>query len=428
MTQEAPGQVHLENGDSREIDSLWTAMAGKRKPTAIITSPPYGNLKDYGSPGQIGFGQSYSEYLDDMDAVFRGLAQVSSDKTTLWLIVDTFRENDPATSVWTLRQIPSDLSALAQQHGWIARDVIIWEKDRTLPWSGAGRLRNSFEYVLMFVRGPGFTYNAGQVRTPVRKDGWWERWPERHHPSGSVPTNVWSIPIPIQGSWRTDADHACPLPPELARRLVILSSSPGDAVLDPFAGTGTVLAVAADLRRDAFGVDLSRESVQQFEVNRDNVRNAGERVDTSNHIPPEDVIQARRIKFASRLLALLAPAGFHPILADVSDDRAATEIRADLNLTLVFEPNQLRPTKQELFSYWEKAPLSKFGLDVKPTMISTSTWLQRRSGSTLYEPTGRGFWRMRPVTDLVETRRRALAQPKAFVVCVDPPAAYLAEQ
>ena len=48
MTQEAPGQVHLENGDSREIDSLWTAMAGKRKPTAIITSPPYGNLKDYG--------------------------------------------------------------------------------------------------------------------------------------------------------------------------------------------------------------------------------------------------------------------------------------------------------------------------------------------------------------------------------------------
>ena len=79
--------------------------------------------------------------------------------------------------------------------------------------------------------------------------------------------------------------------------------------------------------------------------------------------------------------ALLAPAGFHPILADVSDDRAATEIRADLNLTLVFEPNQLRPTKQELFSYWEKAPLSKFGLDVKPSICPMRS-VPKDSGST----------------------------------------------
>lgn len=427
MSQERFGHLRLQCGDCREIDSLWTEMADKRTPAAIITSPPYGNLKDYGTKGQIGYGQSYAEYLRDMDDVFKGLGKISSARTTLWLIVDTFRENDPATGVWTLRQVPLDLSNLAQHHEWIARDVVIWEKDRTLPWSGPGRLRNSFEYVLMFVRGPDFTYNIDQVRRPVRKDGWWERWPERHHPSGSVPTNVWTIPIPIQGSWRTDAEHACPLPPELVRRLVVLSSNPGDAILDPFAGTGTVLSVGADLGRDAYGVDLSYESIQRFEINQGNVRNATERIDTSNDVPPGDVIQARRIKFASRLLAVLNRAGFDPLLAEVQDGRSETALRARLHLTLVFEPGQPRPTMDELIALWEKPPLSKFGLDVDPIMISSATWLRVADAASLYEPTGRGFWRVRRVRALAETRRRALAQESPFVVCRDAPSAFIFE-
>ena len=68
---------------------------------------------------------------------------------------------------------------------------------------------------------------------------------------------------------------------------------------------------------------------------------------------------------------------------------------------------------------------------VAPLVIAHEAW------KALFNPEYRGRLRqrlgfvqqaVRPVTDLVETRRRALAQPKAFVVCVDPPAAYLAEQ
>ncbi|MDZ7734535.1 MAG: site-specific DNA-methyltransferase [Acidimicrobiia bacterium] len=211
-------------GDARDIDRVWRDLAGRRSPTAIITSPPYGSLKDYGVHGQIGHGQSYAEFLDDMDDVLKGLTKIALRVDDSSVVVDTFRQADPLSDVWSLQQVPGDLSHVAREHGWIARDVIIWQKDRTLPWSGNGRLRNSFEYVLMFVRGSGFRYNIDAIRDPVRSDGYWKRWPERHHPAGSVPANVWSIPIPVQGSWRKDASHVCPLPRELVRRLVLLAS------------------------------------------------------------------------------------------------------------------------------------------------------------------------------------------------------------
>lgn len=36
----------------------------------VITSPPYWQLKDYGNPSQIGFNQSYSEYVDSLNLVW----------------------------------------------------------------------------------------------------------------------------------------------------------------------------------------------------------------------------------------------------------------------------------------------------------------------------------------------------------------------
>ena len=51
--------------------------------------------------------------------------------------------------------------------------------------------------------------------------------------------------------------HFAAFPPELPRRALLLSTDPGDRVLDPFAGTGTTLRVAAALGRVAIGVENS---------------------------------------------------------------------------------------------------------------------------------------------------------------------------
>jgi DNA modification methylase len=42
----------------------------------IITSPPYWHIKDYGNPNQIGYGQTFHEYLKDLYYVWKGCYRV----------------------------------------------------------------------------------------------------------------------------------------------------------------------------------------------------------------------------------------------------------------------------------------------------------------------------------------------------------------
>ena len=49
------------------------------------------------------------------------------------------------------------------------------------------------------------------------------------------------------------------LPEELVERIIRVSSNAGDTILDPFAGSGTTLAVAARLGRSGIGCELNPE-------------------------------------------------------------------------------------------------------------------------------------------------------------------------
>ncbi|MCE9589988.1 MAG: site-specific DNA-methyltransferase [Planctomycetes bacterium] len=53
--------------------------------------------------------------------------------------------------------------------------------------------------------------------------------------------------------------HPCQLPESLLERIVRVSSNAGDVVFDPFAGSGTTIAVAARLGRRWLGCELSKE-------------------------------------------------------------------------------------------------------------------------------------------------------------------------
>ncbi len=53
--------------------------------------------------------------------------------------------------------------------------------------------------------------------------------------------------------------YTVPFPEELARRIITLYSYVGDTVLDPFAGTGTTLKVAKELKRNAIGYEIDLE-------------------------------------------------------------------------------------------------------------------------------------------------------------------------
>ena len=145
-------------GDARDLCRLLP------KPTRVnltITSPPYAGTIDYGVDGQIGFGQSFDEYLYDCKAVFEQVASVSTADASMWLITDSVAT--PSIKART-ELLPYRLAEQAEKAGWILRDVVVWHKDRTLPWSGEGRLRDAFEYVFQFVRSQRFQYHIDSLK------------------------------------------------------------------------------------------------------------------------------------------------------------------------------------------------------------------------------------------------------------------------
>ncbi len=139
-TEEILSGVHL--GDAR---TLAKALASESI-DVTITSPPYCDLKDYGAPNQIGFGQDYSTYLSDLATVFGDIFRATKKDGSLWIIIDTFRRDQEVFA------LPFDLAAKLKEVGWVLRDVIIWKKDRTLPWTHKGTTKRIFEYILVLAK------------------------------------------------------------------------------------------------------------------------------------------------------------------------------------------------------------------------------------------------------------------------------------
>src|SRR5436190_23936952 len=148
-----PALFDLHRGDARRLDELLSPYSGPSEPllTCTITSPPYGNLKNYGHPDQIGWGQPYDEYLASLRSIFRNVARHTREDGCLWIVIDTLRPRDQREPIWALEPLPFQLAQELSDTGWRLRDIIIWKKNKTLPWASPGRLRNAFEYVLFFV-------------------------------------------------------------------------------------------------------------------------------------------------------------------------------------------------------------------------------------------------------------------------------------
>jgi len=254
---------HLQDARSglREIAARVSRDDGWPGLSTTITSPPYYNLKDYGVKGQMGAGQTYSEYVDDLTAIFKLVHSITSEDGSFWLVCNSFTEDGE------VRLLPFDLAERMKSVGWKLKEVIIWEKDRNLPWSN-GRFRNVFEYVLLFGKKQ-LRFHTDAVREFNINNfrNWWVRYPERYSPNGIAPTDVWKISIPVQGSWRhsqTNHYHLCPFPVELVRRMLLLTTLPGDIVLDPFAGSGIVLATADFMGRAAIGFEIQGQYLEQY--------------------------------------------------------------------------------------------------------------------------------------------------------------------
>lgn len=245
----------IYNIDSRKLSEV--LPSGKIIQTTI-SSPPYFDMKNYGVDGQVGFGQTYSDYLDDITDIFIQVLDHTVDDGTLWIIVDTFkRENG-------IVLLPYDIADRLKEAGWILQNIIIWKKDKTVPWATGGFVQRKFEYILFFSKSSKYKSYGDRTRV-YDKDklkNWWIKYPERYNPKGRALDEIWEFPIPVQGSWGNEyIRHFCPLPKEMVATMISLSTDEGDLVFDPFSGTGTVPAQAAYMKRRYIGFELNPEYV-----------------------------------------------------------------------------------------------------------------------------------------------------------------------
>jgi DNA modification methylase len=251
--------------DARDAASLPIAEGSV---DCIVLSPPYWDLKRYGEGDdrEIGHAEAdYGEYVRAVGDVLESCFAWSKRNGVMWLVADTVRARGADRG----RQLPLpfDLAREAETRGWRLQETIVWVKNKTLPYSGEGKLRNLIEYVLFFTRSRTFKHYPHRLAERHMPDAeWLAGWPERYHPLGRRPSNVWNIPIATQGMWsHSERLHFCPFPQDLVARCIGLTTDTGDTVLDPFAGVGTVPAQAVAMGRFGVGIELNPTNVELFE-------------------------------------------------------------------------------------------------------------------------------------------------------------------
>ena len=314
-----------------------------------------------------------------------------------------------------------------------------------MPSSGRGRLRNAFEYILYFVKGPKFKYHVDSIRDTEELEEWWVKWPERYNPRGKVPDNVWEFEIPVQGTWGTTAiQHACPLPPDLVERMILLSTDKGDVVLDPFAGSGVVIAEAERHKRKGISIELVKKHINAFEkvVRPEIIERGGPLAELRKKRKAKDelretILNLRGLKYSRVLMKEMLnkhPELPRPALALAFIDDLMLEGDTDSNTVLaasyvfIYETlnGEVSAIRAALDAFGEKRPASKFGVAAQ-VEIATRTelpeLLQGQSQLFLYEG-GRTYQTVGPVDvatvrELHETPNRANCPPIVGNVEVD---------
>ena len=373
--------------DARTINNLPL----KSKVDLIVTSPPYFDMKDYGSDNQIGFGQTYEKYLEDIGVVFNKCSLIAKETASLWVVVDILKKDGE------IKLLPFDMAQSIQKAGWKLRDIIIWQKDKTIPYTHNGEMRNIFEYVLYFTKTSDFKYYRERITSINDLKEWWQRYPERYSTNGKSPTNIWDFPIPLQGSWgKRYIKHFCPLPEKLIERIIHLSSDVDDVVLDPFAGTGAVLSAAYRLRRQYVGSDLNSSFRQMFLNYIKNVKpiEVGKLYENQELKKYSRVIEKlRMLKFAKKLyleykkknpednsILSIVAIPIHTKISDLPKNKIVS-----CSYTFVSTKKTL-PRIETLNELVEKKPLSKFGIHPEIKVLNSEDTIRfmRKIGKSQY--------------------------------------------
>jgi site-specific DNA-methyltransferase (adenine-specific) len=241
------------HGDNRQMN-----LSADKSVHLVITSPPYWQLKDYGTENQIGFHESYESYINNLNLVWEESYRVLHPGCRLCInIGDQF-----ARSVYYGRYkvipIRTEIIKFCETIGFDYMGAVIWQKVTTcnttggatimgsFPYPRNGILKLDYEFILLFKK---------QGVSPV---------PTKEQKELSIMTkDEWNTYF--SGHWyfagAKQDGHIAMFPEELPARLIKMFSFAGETVLDPFLGSGTTSLAARNLDRNSVGYEINPDFI-----------------------------------------------------------------------------------------------------------------------------------------------------------------------
>ena len=302
-----PSMCRSLTGDSKMVLKRLADLSVQ----CIITSPPFWPLKrSFGGKG-LGFEPTLEEYVTNLLAILAECYRVLADDGVLWLhMEDSYSHTGGAWrpdsfATWqptSQKQLIADglkmpdttqfrerkcmlrwpeivILCLIDQ-GWIVRSEIIWDKGFARPDSADDRPTVTHGKIFLLTKNPDYAYDADPLRVPTgeRQDGKLNGLAKR--PSSKPGTvrrdvmrhsRVYQNPLGRNSGtvWRCNVanypgEHTAVLPLPLVRRMVLASClDPGDVVLDPFGGPGTVAIAAMQCGFKAISIDIHKAYTQE---------------------------------------------------------------------------------------------------------------------------------------------------------------------
>lgn len=227
----------------------------------IVTSPPYNVGIDYHGVDDSVEPRTYNQLVyQSAEEMFR----VLRDNRRCWVnVVPAATQDDherPAgwhsgrTKAPRLPLLTLWGNAL-ESAGFNLIEFVAWTRigNNSTAWGSyqspaSPNLRGDWEVIILAAKG-----EYARATPDV-----WRGWKDDYGPWTPLVSTVWQFnPAKRNG-------HPAPFPVELPKRCIRLSTWPGEVVLDPFAGSGTTLRAASELRRLAVGVELSPTYVEQW--------------------------------------------------------------------------------------------------------------------------------------------------------------------
>jgi DNA modification methylase len=251
---------------------------------------------------QLGLEATPEEYVARMVEVFSEVRRVLTKDGTLWLnLGDSYatgagkvgacpgggeqgarwaeraaatspnRMPIPGLKPKDLVGIPWRVAFALHADGWYLRSDIIWAKPNPMPESVTDRPTKAHEYLFLLAKSERYFYDADAIEEPaLRPEG-----------PGNVNPTAFTVADPVKGRTAANLHHIGPSPTRNRRTVwtvasqpfaeahfatfpeapvepcILAGSAPGDLVLDPFSGSGTVGVVALRHGRRYLGLELN---------------------------------------------------------------------------------------------------------------------------------------------------------------------------